>query len=705
MEQGIPKAREAVRQSIENVTIAMNAAGYKDGEWTLAYQNPPLPVAKGADSKWEWGTGGGTRGSIGGCGLADSTFDWIVDDLYPKLTAAMRQGIKLARTDLGNTPIVQIDTTDTFKGHRLCEKGTVGATNYQANQASRTPPWQKDNGTGTEWVTYVSRSAALFGNVYQASMPLHPNYWGQRALAACMAQAVEVQGSVTVSCGQDPSESLNAQGQPAMELVDAKALWVTASGTPVVQGIPNVGRTLTADTTGVFAPLVAYDYEYQWFVDGTPVSGATAKTYTAKPADAGKDVTVRVTATADDSSASATSDPLSISDIVVNQRPAISGNPTVGKTLTVSAGTYNVVPDNVDYQWFADGEEIPGETGTSFALRPADAGKRISVRVTVAKATYDDLVLNTAETAPVALGVMTVTGRPTVTGSPIVGQTLTADRSPVTFSVTPDQVSYRWFRDGVLIKGAESATYELVGDDSGKRITARVLGGAEGYQDAQSGPSSPAGPVKNGVIKKIGNPTIVYGSSNGVTPLRVKGRKIRFGQSVKADIWDVFSEWPNPADVKWFSKSGGKVRVIKDSLDDYTWEPTAKDIGTRVRVRIETQNDGYEQASATTAWYKIVKGKYATVKAPKVKGKPKVGRILKATPARFLPPAAGKVQYRWFASGKRIKGADGRTLKLRMAQKGKNVRVQAYIKPSATYLASQVKSAPVGPVRAVKGLG
>lgn len=705
---GIPLATKAVRISLENIVKAMKEAGYDDGSYKIVYQNPPLPVAEGSQTKYEWeGVAGGTRASIGGCGLADSTFNWIVNDLYKDLRGGLRKGILQAQDTLqgAKIPVVQLDTTDTFNGHRLCEKGTQGAVNYQANQAGRTPPWQDNNGKGTEWVTYVSRSAAIFGNVYQASMPLHPNYWGQRALASCINRATDVVGSVTVACTQDDGEGLNAQGQPQMNLSGPNPLWIDVVGSPQVMGIPNVGRTVTADTTGVFTPDVNYSFSYQWLLDGVEIDGATAKTYAIQAGDVGKALRVRVRAEIGDDAATAVSDPVSVSDLTVVTKPAISGQAKVGDFLNVTDGTYSVSPDGIGYQWLADGEEIPGETTNILAVTPGLVGKRISVRLTVVAAGFEDLVLNTSETGPVAPATMSVTGRPTISGPKIVGKTLSASISGVTFAPTPDRVSYQWFRNGSLIKGADTAQYELTGDDVGTAITVRVLGYKDGYTDARSAASVATSKILKGVITTTGKPRLMYGTPSQVSPLKVKGRKVRYGRQVSADIWDVFSEWPTPADVTWFRKTGDGPKKIKSATDDYTWTPKPSDIGTRVRVRVETGNEGYEQASATTVWYKVVKGKYATVKAPKVKGKPKVGKTLVAKPARFLPPAAGKVQYRWFAGGKRVKGANGRTLKLTMAQKGKNVRVQAYIKPSATYLASQVKSAPVGPVRAVKGLG
>ena len=58
----------------------------------------------------------------------------------------------------------------------------------------------------------------------------------------------------------------------------------------------------------------------------------------------------------------------------------ISGNPTVGKTLTAN---YSGTPSTgISYQWYRGDMPITDATGTSYTLTAADAGKSLSVRVT-----------------------------------------------------------------------------------------------------------------------------------------------------------------------------------------------------------------------------------------------------------------------------------------------------------------------------------
>ncbi len=78
-----------------------------------------------------------------------------------------------------------------------------------------------------------------------------------------------------------------------------------ATGTPTISGDPQVGETLTADTSGIADAdgLTNVSYEYQWIAsDGNSeveIANATAPTYTVAAEDAGRTIRVRVTFTDD----------------------------------------------------------------------------------------------------------------------------------------------------------------------------------------------------------------------------------------------------------------------------------------------------------------------------------------------------------------------------------------------------------------------
>ena len=90
--------------------------------------------------------------------------------------------------------------------------------------------------------------------------------------------------------------------------VNVASLPSVTAGTVTIAGRARVGSTLTAQTSS-WSPGGS-TYAYQWLRSGTPIDGATAKTYTAVATDAGAPLSVRVTASkAHYTSASSTSDP------------------------------------------------------------------------------------------------------------------------------------------------------------------------------------------------------------------------------------------------------------------------------------------------------------------------------------------------------------------------------------------------------------
>ena len=69
-----------------------------------------------------------------------------------------------------------------------------------------------------------------------------------------------------------------------------------ATGAPAITGTAQVGKTLTADTSGIADTdgLENVAFTYRWLADDTAVQGATNATYTLVEADEGKTIKVEV---------------------------------------------------------------------------------------------------------------------------------------------------------------------------------------------------------------------------------------------------------------------------------------------------------------------------------------------------------------------------------------------------------------------------
>ena len=164
------------------------------------------------------------------------------------------------------------------------------------------------------------------------------------------------------------------------------------AGKPAISGTRAVGSTL-AIVPRAWVPADAA-LTYQWTRNGTAIAGATKSTYRLVAADAGRTLAVTVTGT------SAGFEPATISSagtfiqkvLTATPTPAISGAAKKGKTLTAKAGSWKPATVSLSYAWFRDGTAISGAADSTYKVRSADKGHRITVKVTGKKTGYTTVV-------------------------------------------------------------------------------------------------------------------------------------------------------------------------------------------------------------------------------------------------------------------------------------------------------------------------
>jgi hypothetical protein len=245
-----------------------------------------------------------------------------------------------------------------------------------------------------------------------------------------------------------------------------------------IAGTANVGAKLTAKT-GAWTPAPVA-LSYQWKRSGALIAGATSSTYQLTAADFGKTVKVTVTGTKQGyTTKSLTSATVSVrAGTLVAPTPTISGTPAVGGTLAATVGTWSPSPATFTYQWKRNGSNITGATASTYKLTAADAGATIKVTVTGKRSGYTTLAKTSVSTAQVKRQ-LTASPVPTITGTPKVGQTLTAKTG--TWSPNPVKLTLQWKRNGVAISGATATTYKMTTADKGKQITLSVTGSKSGF--------------------------------------------------------------------------------------------------------------------------------------------------------------------------------------------------------------------------------
>lgn len=282
--------------------------------------------------------------------------------------------------------------------------------------------------------------------------------------------------TITVKAPSDADYKLTAPTTwthtfPAAAITAPKTL---TAPQPKITGTAKVGATLRTQP-GSWSP--GSKLSYQWYVNNTAIAKATGTTFIPSPIHRGKRITVWVTGSQTGyTTISKTSAPTTVGyGSLKASTPAVSGTPRVGTKLTTKAGTWSSAT-KLAYRWYANNKAIKGATAKSYTPTAATKGKRLSVKVSGAKAGYvTKTVVKNLTT--VKAGKLKTT-KPRITGAKKVGKILRARTGTWTGGT---KISYTWRTNGKIIAGATSSTLKLKRSHTGKKISVQVTGTKAGY--------------------------------------------------------------------------------------------------------------------------------------------------------------------------------------------------------------------------------
>lgn len=203
-----------IEGAIKNVVQAMTNAGYASSQWRMTYQLPPgvLPLPNDTREKGS----GYVRQDKCGLPFKDEDLEWAVKTVQPFLKSAIQDAVTRSRNLV---PITMLDTDQLLDGHRLCEKGAT-----QSRDGVGQNPSYSELGRTTEWVRRinVSEQKFPFAQKVEASLtePMHPMYWGQRALAQCTLAAIgSPRNTMTETCSLPAGGGTTNSGDPVVTAV------------------------------------------------------------------------------------------------------------------------------------------------------------------------------------------------------------------------------------------------------------------------------------------------------------------------------------------------------------------------------------------------------------------------------------------------------------------------------------------------------
>jgi hypothetical protein len=196
----------AIKNALLNLRTAMRNAGYADGSWSIIVQNYMSPLS--GSSTYRYSESGYTRQSTGGCGFWNADADWANGYALPTINSSVTNAANQA--GIANTKLLNL--ANAFNGRRLCEN-TVGLIEEKGLAGW----WSTGAVDKTEWINQIRTVSTCCGSNYYIQESIHPNYWGQGALANCLTLAWNG-GAVRGGTCTRGANGLNAYGEPNMLL-------------------------------------------------------------------------------------------------------------------------------------------------------------------------------------------------------------------------------------------------------------------------------------------------------------------------------------------------------------------------------------------------------------------------------------------------------------------------------------------------------
>ena len=474
----------------------------------------------------------------------------------------------------------------------------------------------------------------------------------------------------------DSPASTEAKGTPAAENNPP-------TGLPSISGTPQVGETLTANTSNIADQdgLDNVSYSYQWVrndgTDDADIAGETSSTYTLADADEGRTIRVRVSFTDDadnDESltSAATETVLARPNRAAVGLPTISGTPQVEETLTADTsgisdedGLENV---SYSYKWTAGGSDIDGATGSTYTLTADEEGLAIQIQVTFTDdANNEETLTSQATVAVAAASNREATGQPAISGTPQVGETLAADTSGITDAdgLTNVSYEYQWLASGTDIDGATGSSYVLTSSEQGQTIQVRVTF----IDDADNDES----------LTSAATETVLARPNRAAASLPTISGTPQVDETLTADT-STISDEDGLTNVSWsYQWTAGGTGIEGATSSTYTL--VFADQGKPIKVKVSFTDDRGSNESLTsvaTLAVAAAPNREATG-APSIGGTPQVDQTLTADTSP-IDDQDGltnvSYHYQWTAGGTDIDGATGASFTLTASQQGKTIQVQ-----------------------------
>jgi len=462
--------------------------------------------------------GGTANFFVTASGTAPLNYFWL------KNGAAIANGTKYSGVNASNLTVATLTSADAGNYSVIVSNlagsvtSSAAALTVVSSPTITTPPAN---------VAVVAGGNASFTVTAAGSAPL-TYQWLKNGSA--LADGGNISGSATASLNLSAVSTNDAAGysvaisnslggviSPAATLTVAiPPAIVTPPASATILAGSNVSFTVTASGT---APLA-----YQWLKYNVAISGATAATFTLTSVSATDAASYSVTVTnavGTITSASAT--------LTVWVPPAITSPPANATVAQGNPANFTVSASGtapLSFQWLKNGVAIPGAISnvlTLAAISTNDVGN------------YSVVVTNIVGSIASSSATLTVLVPPAIVTPP--ANTSAVAGSNATFTVTASgssPLTYQWFKNGVAIAGATSATLTLTDVTTNNAASYSVV------------VTNAAGSVTSGnaVLAVQLPPAIVTPPAN------------QFGALGSNVVLSVVASGSGPLNYQWFSSGG-----------------------------------------------------------------------------------------------------------------------------------------------------
>ncbi|MFM6963578.1 MAG: beta strand repeat-containing protein, partial [Micrococcales bacterium] len=595
--------------------------------------------------------------------------------------------------------VAQVGTVMTVRATATNSSGNASATSTGTSSviyANAAPTISTATASGSMLVGTTLSAVATGVTGYPAPTATYQWFADGSAISGATASTFTITVSqlgavITVTITETNSSgtaSATSVGGSAVTYPNAAPAIASAS----ITGTTTVGQTLTAGSTGVTGWPVP-TLSYQWFANGSPISGATGSTFVLTSGQIGAVITVRVTASNGIGSAASATSPGTSSVIPANSAPviasaAVTGTTTVGQALTCTpSGVAGYPAPTVTYQWYAGGVAISGATSATFTLTSTQVGLAITCVATATNSSGAATATSNATSNVVPANAAPTIATATITGTATQGQTLTAGYTGLTGYPTPT-VTYQWYANGVAISGATNSSFVLGVAQVGAVITVRATAtNSSGSASAVSSATATVGYANAA-------PTIATATASGA---------LLVGSTLTAGATGV-TGYPAPtATYQWYANG-----VAISGATASTYVLTSAEVGAVITVEV-TETNAFGTASAISNGGAAVNYPNLApgIATATITGTPTVGQTLTSGYTGVTGFPTPTLSYQWLANGVVISGATGTTFVVTSAQVGMaiTVRIAASNGVGSAAFATSSPTSTVSPANAAPAIG